>query len=556
MELTIPLPELKGPPGPQQPPPIEYRGNAGIREASLPSQVRGKKSSKGHGSRIPHAATAVVGKGTPSIPPEEAVGAYASGSTGAILLSVPQEPLAQRAVMKGSTPDRSRSRDPPREIMPELPTAPGQAVMDVPDYLLPIMASVGVGHLSLDQPRMRSTGGSTPPRPTGANPPNVRNFFEAFNQPQVHEEQVKAIQQFTAGLRDVSQLAGSPAQQETPHTNRTSSASAKGGRTSSPHAPKDTAAAASRESESPQAGSSGGSPEPPSADRGRQPSLQERMRSAFHWPSLKPITGSGRRPKSPPLPPRPKTEPAPKRASSTPRLPGSASAESVSGTTPSAPANPITIVPAVQIPAPVAVEPTTAPPAPEVTSDAETLPLPGLPGAAEEENVPSPVEEEIERTMDDLYVTALEGVTLRESAPTETAPVVTLTEHMGATSSTFIGLMADIPLPTVTAVSGTATESVVNPTEPVSKDTKEATSSEPVNPTVEPPSAEADAEKSSAKPKAKAKSASTRKPRASKETSEEETPEQKEEREKAEKMADELVRQEEAEKKKASCQGC
>ena len=150
-------------------------------------------------------------------------------------------------------------------------------------------------------------------------------------------------------------------------------------------------------------------------------------------------------------------------------------------------------------------------------------------------------------------MSALEGVTLRESAPTETAPVATLTEHMGATSSTCIGtggLMADIPLPTVTDVSGTTTESVVTPTESVSKEAKEATSSEPANPTVEPPSGEAEAETSSAKPQAKAKSVSTRKPRASKETSEEEAPEQKEEREKAEKMAEELVRQEDEEKKR------
>ena len=171
------------------------------------------------------------------------------------------------------------------------------------------------------------------------------------------------------------------------------------------------------------------------------------MRSALYWPSLRSITGSSRRPKSPPLPPRPKPEPAPKRANSMPRLPGSASAESASGTTPSAPVNPITIVPAVRIPAPVAVESTAAPPAPEVASDAETLALPGLPGG--DENVPSPVEEEVERTMDDPYVSAIEGVTLRESAPTETAPEAALPEHEGvATSSTFMGtggLIADIP---------------------------------------------------------------------------------------------------------------
>ena len=347
-----------------------------MQESEKPRKYEGKSRQKDMGGlRIPHAATALVGKGTPSIPPEEAVGAYASGSTGAILPSVPQEPLAQGAVMRESTPDRSRSRDPPRDNMPQVPV-PGQAVMNVPDYLLPIMALGGVGHLSLDQPRMRSTGGATPPRRTeaNANPQNIRDFFETFNQAEVQEEQVRAIQKFTAGLRDVPQMAGSM-----------------------------------------------------------------------------------------------------------PRIPGPASAESADGTTSSAPANPITIVPPVLIPAPVAVEAATPPPAPEVTSDAETLPLPGLPGTAEEQNVPSRVEEEVERTMDDPYVTAFEGVTLRESAPTETTPVVTPTEHMGASSPTFTGtggLMADIPLPTVTDVTGTTTKSGVNPTEPVSKDTKEATSSQ------------------------------------------------------------------------------
>ena len=176
----------------------------------------------------------MVGKGTPPIPPEEAVGAYAIDSTGAPLLSVPQEPLAQRAEMRGSTSDRSWSRDPPRETTPEVPIAPGQAVMNVPEYLLPIMASAGIGHLSLDQPRMRSTGGITPPRPTEANTPNVRDFFEAFNQAQVQEEQVRAIQKFTAGLRDVPQLAGSPAPQETPDIDRSSSAGVTGGRMLTP----------------------------------------------------------------------------------------------------------------------------------------------------------------------------------------------------------------------------------------------------------------------------------------------------------------------------------
>ena len=83
----------------------------------------------------------------------------------------------------------------------------------------------------------------------------------------------------------------------------------------------------------------------------------------------------------------------------------------------------------MQIPAPVAVEPRPEPPAPEVTSDAETLALPGLPGATGDENVPSPVEEEIERTMDDPYVRAGDGLASGESPPVETAQEAVPTQH-------------------------------------------------------------------------------------------------------------------------------
>ena len=284
----IPLPELTGPPGPQQSPPIEHRGNAGIRETS---QVRGKKASKGYASRIPHAATAVVGKGTPSIPPEEAVGAYPTDS---VDRSIASQPLAQRATMKGSTVDRSRSRDPPRESTTVVPIAQPQVVLNVPEYLLPIMASAGVGHLSLDQPRTPSTGGVTPPKAAQASEPSIRDFFESFTQAQDRDEQVKAIQQFTAELLNAPPTSGSPAPQEKPDTSRPSSAGAMGERMSSPQAPTDI------------------------------------------------------------------------------------------------------------------------------------------------ENVPSPVEEEVERTMDYPYVSAVEGVTSGESAPTETALEAAPTEHArGATSSTF-----------------------------------------------------------------------------------------------------------------------
>ena len=270
MELTIPLPELTGPPGPQQSPSIEYRGNAGIRETS---QVRGKKASKGSTSRIPHAATAVAGKGTPSIPPVEAVGAYATDSTDRSIVS--QQSLDQRAAMKGSTTDRSRSRDPPRDSTSVVPIAQPQVVLNVPDNLLPIMASAGVGHLSLDQHRTQSTGGTTPPKAAQASSPSIRDFFESFDQAQDREEQVKAIQQFTAELLNAPQVSGSPVSQGTPDLSLPSSTGVTGGRMSSPHAPSDSAPAASRESSSQQENVREDTPESSSADRGRQPSIKE-----------------------------------------------------------------------------------------------------------------------------------------------------------------------------------------------------------------------------------------------------------------------------------------
>ena len=54
---------------------------------------------------------------------------------------------------------------------------------------------------------------------------------------------------------------------------------------------------------------------------------------------------------------------------------------------------------------------------PEAISDVETLPLLGLPGATENENVPSSVGEELERTLDNPYVTVPEGGMVTETAP-------------------------------------------------------------------------------------------------------------------------------------------
>ena len=479
-DLVIPLPELTGPPGPQQSPPIEYRGNAGIREAS---QVRGKRTSKGHAPRIPHTA-----EGTPSIPPEEAVGAYRSDSPARSIVAQSQD---RRAHMRGSSDDRSRSRDPPRESTPVVPIAQPQVVMHVPNNMLPIMASAGVGHLALDQPVIPTMSGVPPPK---ASEPSIHEFFESFTQAQARDEQVRAIQQFTAELLSAPPKSGSPVSQKKPDTSRPASEGGASERISSPPPPADTAAAASTESSSPKEDVGKAASESVPTERGRQPSITKRVSSSLYWPSLRSITGSSRRPRSPTMPPRPKPESAPKRAASMPRLADPAPAESTSDIALSAAANPITIVPAVQIPAPVAVESRAEPPAPEVTSDAETLALPGLPGATGDENVPSPVEEEVERTMDDPYVSAGEGLASGESAPVETALEAAPTEHTtGVTSSTsegFGGLVPVIPIPTVSEVMETTAKRVVKPTETASKETKEATPSEPSHPAAQPTEAE------------------------------------------------------------------
>ena len=112
--LTIPLPELTGPPAPHQPA-IEYRGNAGVRE---PSQARGKRLSKGQANRTSHGAIPALGKGTPSIPPEEAVGAYRTDS--ADRSAVPQS-QDQGPIIRESSGDRSRSREQLRESAPVVP---------------------------------------------------------------------------------------------------------------------------------------------------------------------------------------------------------------------------------------------------------------------------------------------------------------------------------------------------------------------------------------------------------------------------------------------------
>ena len=254
----------------------------------------------------------------------------------------------------------------------------------------------------------------------------------------------------------------------------------------------------------------------------------------------------------------------------------------------------------MQIPAPVAVESTTAQPPPEVTSDAETLALPGLPGTTGDENIPSPVEEEVERTTHDPYVSAIEGVASGEPASTEATPQESSMEPVRAattsTSKGFGGLVQAIPIPTVSEETIAKTGPMIKSTEMASKESREAVSSEPTNPVAQkietevskppsgeaeaskPPSGEAEASKPPSEgveaskpplgeaetskstatasttgnpeiaPKVKAKSVSMRKPKAKEPPKE--TPEQKAEREKAERTAEELVQQEAEEKKR------
>ena len=315
---------------------------------------------------------------------------------------------------------------------------------------------------------------------------------------------------------------------------------------------------------------------PSSTERGRQPSIAQRFRS--YWPTLKSFSGSHRRPVSPSIPPRSKADPPPRRAISLPRIPGPEPAESSSNPAKPGAVSSAVADPNVQITAPAAAQSQDQPPAPEVTSDAETLALPGVPGADENGPPPSPIEEEIPSATDDPYVSTVEATT-EGITSTETPPAPSPTEHesLGTSSARpqgFGGLVPVIPKPSTSEEKELASKSVTTTTEKVSKETKEATASDPVNPAIQPsveagtsqptgeaeaskpPSGEAESSKPSAEekkpdnpetaPKAKAKSVSTRK---QKETPKE-TPEQKELREKAEKAAEELVQQEEAEKRK------
>ena len=116
-----------------------------------------------------------------------------------------------------------------------------------------------------------------------------------------------------------------------------------------------------------------------------------------------------------------------------------------------------------------------------------------MPGTTDE-NVPSPVEEEVERTTHDPYEGTVEGESSGESTLRDIAPKATPTESaIGAASATsqgFGGLVQVIPTPKVSEVVERSTESAVNPTETASKEIKEAVSSEPSIPAAQPTEAE------------------------------------------------------------------
>ena len=317
--LTIPLPELTGPPAPNQPA-IEYRGNAGVRE---PSQARSKRPSKGQSIRTSHGAIPALGKGTPSIPPEEAVGAYRTDSTDRSAVPQSQD---QGPIIRESSGHRSRSREQLRESAPVVPIPQPSATMTVPDYMLPIMAMAGVGHISNDQPVIPGVSGVPPPKASG---PSIHEFFESLTSAQDREAQVRAVQQFTAELLSAAPKSGSSVPRENPDLSQLPSEGTTEGPGKSPSQLVHATPAVSREStpgkrneereEVVEATSTPLATEetttaPSSTERGRPTSISQRLKA--YWPSLKSFTGSDRRPRSPTVPPRPKSEPVPKRAAS------------------------------------------------------------------------------------------------------------------------------------------------------------------------------------------------------------------------------------------------
>ena len=195
--LQFPTIELPVPKRPQQPPSVEFRGNAGVRE---PSVARGRKSTGGSGGRIPFAAAAVVGKGTPSIPPPTAVG----------MAAVPNTQLTERESRsrERSPSARSRSRDPlPEASNPLAPIISDQQMSEIPAFMAPLMSAMGLGHLPASQQMIQEMNElrTQAPLRTSARP-TIHDFFEGFLQ-------VRALQDFAEEFRDelprLQQLAAS-----------------------------------------------------------------------------------------------------------------------------------------------------------------------------------------------------------------------------------------------------------------------------------------------------------------------------------------------------------
>ena len=85
--------------------------------------------------------------------------------------------------------------------------------MKVPEYMLPIMAMHGVGHLLSNQSTIPGVSGNPPPK---AGELSIHEFFESLTSAQDREAQVRAVQQFTAELLSAPPKSGSSVPRENP----------------------------------------------------------------------------------------------------------------------------------------------------------------------------------------------------------------------------------------------------------------------------------------------------------------------------------------------------
>ena len=356
------------------------------------------------------------------------MGAYRTDS--ADRSAVPQS-QDQGPIIRQVSGDRSRSREPLRESGP---AAQSSMTMTVPEYMLPIMAMHGVGHISSNQPWIPGVSGHPPPK---AGEPSIHEFFESLTSAQDREAQVRAVQQFTAELLSSPPKSGTSAPRENPDQSQMPSEGTLEEQGKSPSQLVHASPAVSRET-TPVRDETGkdvleSTPEPSlgeeiqqapsSIERGRQQSITQRLKS--YWPTLKSFRGSD-----------------PRRATSLPRIPGPEPAESPDNPATPGAVSPVVAVPTVQISAPTAAQSQDQPCAPEVTSDAETLALPGIPGTEGNEPPPSPVEEEPQSATVDPYVSTVEGIT-EEITSTEAPQAPAPTEHESRSMSRLVQLLRD-----------------------------------------------------------------------------------------------------------------